>query len=60
MDFKKDEFGVYNTLFKKLSIEDPAKFKNQLRMTPPQFEELLSMMNDFKIVSDRNSFKILI
>ena len=40
------DYGASNTLLKELQNEDPEAYRNILRITGKQFDELLGMVNE--------------
>ena len=43
---RRTDYGASNTLLKELKNEDPAAYRNILRITGKQFDELLGMVDE--------------
>ncbi|KAI4455634.1 hypothetical protein MML48_9g00001209 [Holotrichia oblita] len=44
---RRDVFGASATFLREVELEDPETFRNHLRLTTNQFQELLSAVKDF-------------
>ncbi|KAI4454279.1 hypothetical protein MML48_10g00001229 [Holotrichia oblita] len=44
---RRDVFGASATFLREVELEDPETFRNHLRLTTNQFQELLSVVKDF-------------
>ena len=43
---RRQSFGVYETLLAELRLEDECNYKNYLRMTSENFEEIFQLIKD--------------